>query len=79
MHILSKSLNKEDFDKAKCMYFLIKDENVFDKYGETWEKVSYITKKKFNRELRHYKIFIKVEKNQHKRNLLLYFETSNTD
>ena len=79
MHILSKSLNKEDFDKTKCMYFLIKDENVFDKYGETWEKVSYITKNKFNRELRHYKIFIKVEKNQHKRNLLLYFETSNTD
>ena len=79
MHILSKSLNKEDFDKTKCMYFLIKDENVFDKYGETWGKVSYITKKKFNRELRHYKIFIKVEKNQHKRNLLLYFETSNTD
>ena len=30
MHILSKSLNKEDFDKTKCMYFLIKDENVFD-------------------------------------------------
>ena len=32
------------FDKNDCMYFVIKEEKVFDKYNETWEKVSNIIK-----------------------------------
>ena len=36
---------RRDFDKTKCMYFLIKDENLFDEYNEIWEKVSNIIKK----------------------------------
>ena len=40
------SINKRDFDKTICMYFLKKDENFFYKYNEIWEKVSNIVKKK---------------------------------
>ena len=39
------SIYKRDFDKTKCMYFLIKDEKIFDKYYEIREKVSNIIKK----------------------------------
>ena len=45
------SIHRKDFDKTKCMYFLIKDDFFFGKYNEIWEKVSNITKIKFNREL----------------------------
>ena len=31
---------RRDFDKTKCMSFLIKDGRFLEKYGETWEKVS---------------------------------------
>ena len=30
---------RRDFDETKYMYFLIKEEKVFDKYNEIWEKV----------------------------------------
>ena len=40
------SIYRRDFDKTKCMYFLIKDEIFFDKYYEIWEKVSNIIKTK---------------------------------
>ena len=39
-----------DFDETNCMYFMIKEEKVFDKFMETWEKVSNMIKKKFNSE-----------------------------
>ena len=29
-----------DFDENECMYFMIKEEKVFDKYMEMWEKVN---------------------------------------
>ena len=35
----------KSFDKNKCTYFLIKEEKVFDKCNEIWEKVSNIIKK----------------------------------
>ena len=31
-----------DFDKTKCVYFMIKDEKYFDKYNEILEKISNI-------------------------------------
>ena len=34
----------KDFDKTKCMYFVIKDEKNFDKYMEIWENISNIMK-----------------------------------
>ena len=36
-----KSVYKRDFDQTKFMYFLMKDENFFDRYNEVWEK-SYL-------------------------------------
>ena len=45
------SIYSIDYDKTKCMYFSINDENVVDKYTEIWEKVRNIIKKEFNREL----------------------------
>ena len=56
------SIYKRNFDKTKCMYFLIKDEKCFDKYIEIWEKVSNIIKKEFNYELVHNEKYLKDEK-----------------
>ena len=32
------SIYKRYFDKIKCMYFVIKDGKLFDKYMVTWKK-----------------------------------------
>ena len=56
------SIYRRDFDKTKCMYFLIKDEIFFDKYYEIWEKVSNIIKRKINRKLVYNKKYLKAEK-----------------
>lgn len=45
------SANGENFDKTEYLYFMIKEENVFVKYKEIWEKVSNMIKRKFNSEL----------------------------
>ena len=66
------SIYRRDFDKTKCMYFLINDENFFAKYNEIWEKVSNIIKKKINRGLICNKKYLKAKKNQHERMLSLY-------
>ena len=42
------STYRRDFDKTKCMSFLIKDEKLLEKYNEIWKKVSSITKKEFD-------------------------------
>ena len=41
------SANRRDFNKTKCMCFLIKDEKLLEKYNEIWRKVSSIIKKEF--------------------------------
>ena len=40
--------HKRDFDKTKCMSFLIKDEKLFEKYNGTWKKVSNIIEQDFD-------------------------------
>ena len=42
------SAYRRDFDKTKCMPFLIKDEKLLEKYNEIWKKVSNIIKKEFD-------------------------------
>ena len=44
--VFSMIIYRKDFDKSKCMYFWIKDENFFDKYIEICERVSHIIKRK---------------------------------
>ena len=39
------SAYKKDFDKTKCMSFLIKDENLLEKYNEIWKKSTILSKK----------------------------------
>ena len=36
------SIYKRYSDKTKCMYFMIKDENILDEYMTIWEKVCNI-------------------------------------
>ena len=48
MYILSKmSAYRKDFDDTKCMSFLIKDDELLEKYNEIWKKVKNIIKKEF--------------------------------
>ena len=56
------SIYKRYSDKTKCMNFMIKDENIFDKYMTNWEKVSNMIKKKFNSELIYNKKYLKAKK-----------------
>ena len=45
MHILKVSAYRTDFDETECIYFMIKEEKVFDKYMEIWKKFNNMTKK----------------------------------
>ena len=46
MHIFPKmSLYRINFDKTRCMYFLVKDVIFLEKYNEIWEKVGNSMKK----------------------------------
>ena len=56
------SIYKRYSDKTKCMYFMIRDENFFDKYMTIWEKLSNIIKKTLNSELMYNKEYLKAEK-----------------
>ena len=49
-------------DKTKCMYFMIKGENLVDNYMTIWEKFSNIIINKFNSELIYNKKYLKAEK-----------------
>ena len=40
----------KDFDETKYMSFLIKDDELLEKYNEIWGKVKNIIKKEFNSE-----------------------------
>ena len=42
------SAYRRDFDKTKCMSFLIKDEKLLEKYNEIWKKFSNIIKKELD-------------------------------
>ena len=42
------SAYKRDFDKTKCMSFLIKDEKLLEKYNDIWEKVRNVINKEFD-------------------------------
>ena len=48
---LEISAHKRYFNKSKCMYFIIKDEKIFDKYMTVWEKVRNTIKANLNSEL----------------------------
>ena len=41
---------RKDFDETKYISFLIKDDELLEKYNEIWEKVKNILKKDFDSE-----------------------------
>ena len=51
------SMHERYSDETKCMYFIIKDEKNFDEYMAVWERLSNITKTKFNIEIMYLEKF----------------------
>ena len=55
------SVYRRDFDKTKCMSFLIKDEKLLEKYNEICKKVSNIIKKEFDSNHVYNEKYIKIK------------------
>ena len=55
-----------DFDETKCMYFMINEQKVFNKYMEIWEEVTNITKKNIS-ELIYSKKYLTAKKHSTKK------------
>ena len=51
--------------QTKWMYFLIKDDDLLEKYSTIWNKVSADIKKEFDRELVYYKNYLKTKTKSH--------------
>ena len=47
--------------QSKWMYLLIEDEELLEKYNNTWDKVSANIKREFNRKPVYYNIFLKTK------------------
>ena len=56
------SVYKRYSNKSKCMYFMIKNDNVFDKCLTIWENVSNVIKRNFNSELIYNRFYLIAEK-----------------
>ena len=62
---------RRDFDETTYMSFLIKDDELFEKYNEIWEKVKNSIKEELDSEPVYYEKYLKAKiksyrKNQHK-------------
>ena len=55
------SADIREFDETKYMSFLIKDEELFEKYNKTWEKVKNSLKKDFDSEPVYNKKYLKAK------------------
>ena len=55
------SAYRKDFDKTKYMSFLMKDDELLEKYIEIWGKVNNIIKKEFDSEPVYNEKYVKAE------------------
>ena len=55
------SAYRKNFDKTKCISFLIKDEKLLKKYNEIWKKVSKIIEKEFGSKPAYNEKYIKTK------------------
>ena len=55
------SAYRKDFDETKYVSFLIKDDDLLEKYNELWEKVKNIIKKEFDSEPVYNEKYLKVK------------------
>ena len=56
---------RRDFDETKYMSFLIKDDELLEKYKEIWEKVKNSIKKYFDSEPVYYEKYLKAKINSY--------------
>ena len=59
MYITSKNGAYRSVDETKCISFLIKDNELLEKYNEIWDKVSKVIKKEFDSEPVYNKKYLK--------------------
>ena len=55
------SAYRKDFDETKYMYFLVKDDDLLEKYNESWEKVKNNLIKEFDSEPVYNKKYLKAK------------------
>ena len=55
------SAYRKEFDETKYMSFLIKGDELLEKYNEIWEKVKNIIKKEFDSESVHNEKYLKAK------------------
>ena len=66
MYTFHKSISyRRDFDETKYMPFLIKDDELLEKYNEIWEKVKNSLKKEFYSEPVYNEKYLKININFH--------------
>ena len=61
MFLPKMSAFRKDFDETKYMSFLIKGDELIEKYNEVWEKVRNIIKKEADSELVYNKKYLKAK------------------
>ena len=55
------SAYRREFDETKCMSFLIKDDELSEKYNEIWEKVKNSIKKEFDSKVVYNEKYLKAK------------------
>ena len=55
------SAYRKEFDETKYMSFLIKGDELLEKYNEIWQKVKNIIKKEFDSESVHNEKYLKAK------------------
>ena len=53
----------KSYDKTKCMYFLIEDDNLLEKYYKIWDKLSININKVFHSKPIYNEKYLKLELN----------------
>ena len=70
---------RRDFDETKCISFLIKEDELLEKYDEIWEKVKNSLKKEFDSKPIHNEKYLKAKTKFYngKRSFSIYLLISN--
>ena len=72
LYVSKISAYRRDFDETKCKSFLIKDDELLEKYNEIWEKVSNSIKRGFDREPVYNWKYLKKKYHEEKINIIFH-------
>ena len=64
---------RRDFDEIICMSFLIKDDELLEKFNEIWGKVRSIIKNEFDSEPVYHEKYLKTKRKSYKRKININF------